>query len=73
VLERQGVAGYVYGISSTFYIYFETDEEAVGQARRRRPDSALAQIDRSELLAACRPPPVSPPSFPSCGPGRRSA
>ena len=36
VLERRGVAGYVYGISSTFHIYFETDEEAVGRATRRR-------------------------------------
>ncbi len=29
VLERQGIAGYIYGVCSTFHVYFETDRERV--------------------------------------------
>ena len=36
VLERHGVAGYVYGVASTFHVYFETDHERLGQATTRR-------------------------------------
>ena len=36
VLESHGVAGYVYGISSTFHVYFETDAHAVKEAGSRR-------------------------------------
>jgi len=35
VLEQQGIAGYVYGPSSTFHVYFETDEERVRNAATR--------------------------------------
>jgi glutamate-1-semialdehyde 2,1-aminomutase len=37
VLERHGIAGYVYGPASTYHVYFETDLERVRQARSR-PD-----------------------------------
>ncbi len=36
VLERQGVAGYVYGPASTYHVYFETDLDRVRQAGARR-------------------------------------
>ena len=36
VLERHGIAGYVYGPSSTFHVYFETDPERVRGSSRRR-------------------------------------
>ncbi len=36
VLERHGIAGYVYGPASTFHVYFETDLDRVRQARSRR-------------------------------------
>lgn len=35
VLERLGVAGYVYGPSSTAHVYFETDPEHIGRASSR--------------------------------------
>ncbi|MDA0831892.1 MAG: aspartate aminotransferase family protein [Planctomycetota bacterium] len=35
VLEKHGIAGYVYGPSSTFHIYFETDVEQIKNASRR--------------------------------------
>ena len=35
VLERRGVAGYVYGISSTFHVYFETDAATVKESAAR--------------------------------------
>jgi glutamate-1-semialdehyde 2,1-aminomutase len=35
VLERHGIAGYVYGISSTFHVFFETDVAAAARASRR--------------------------------------
>lgn len=36
VLERNGVAGYVYGDASIFHVYFETDSGRVGRASQRR-------------------------------------
>lgn len=36
VLERHGIAGYVYGDCSTFHVYFETDAARVQQARSRQ-------------------------------------
>ena len=35
VLEDLGIAGYVYGISSTFHVYFETDSRTVTEAVSR--------------------------------------
>ena len=35
VLDQHSVAGFVYGPSSTFHVYFETDPERVAQARNR--------------------------------------
>jgi glutamate-1-semialdehyde 2,1-aminomutase len=35
VMERLGVAGYVYGPASTFHVYFETDRERLASARKR--------------------------------------
>lgn len=35
VLEDQGVAGYLYGVCSTFHVYFETDRDRVQQAASR--------------------------------------
>jgi len=35
VLETRGIAGYVYGISSTFHVYFETDKDRVAKASTR--------------------------------------
>lgn len=35
VLERQQIAGYVYGESSTFHVFFETDETALAGASSR--------------------------------------
>jgi glutamate-1-semialdehyde 2,1-aminomutase len=35
VLDRQSIAGYVYGISSTFHVYFETDLERIRGASSR--------------------------------------
>ncbi len=35
ILERHGIAGYVYGPCSTFHVYFETDPERVGAASSR--------------------------------------
>ena len=32
VLEKHGIAGYVYGPSSTFHVYFETDAERIKNA-----------------------------------------
>ena len=36
VLERHGVAGYVYGPCSTFHVYFETDQERIRSASTRQ-------------------------------------
>ena len=36
VLERYGVAGYVYGEASIFHTYFETNRERIAQATTRR-------------------------------------
>ena len=35
VLDRHSIAGYVYGISSTFHVYFETDLERIRGASSR--------------------------------------
>ncbi|MDA1049215.1 MAG: aminotransferase class III-fold pyridoxal phosphate-dependent enzyme [Planctomycetota bacterium] len=35
VLERQGIAGYVYGPASTVHVYFETDKDRVRNASTR--------------------------------------
>ena len=35
VLERRGIAGYVYGVCSTFHVYFETDRQRVQKAHSR--------------------------------------
>lgn len=35
VLERHGIAGYVYGPASTYHVYFETDPERVRRAHSR--------------------------------------
>ena len=35
VLERHGVAGYVYGPCSTFHVYFESDEQRIREASGR--------------------------------------
>ena len=35
VLEQHGIAGYVYGASSTFHLYFETDPQRVQSATTR--------------------------------------
>lgn len=42
VLERHGIAGYVYGTASTYHVYFETDASRVSQARSRRDLHTLA-------------------------------
>ena len=36
VLERHGIAGYVYGLSSTFHVYFETDPDRIRRASSRK-------------------------------------
>lgn len=36
VLERLGIAGYVYGEASIFHVYFETDPQRIQQAGQRR-------------------------------------
>ena len=36
VLEKHGIAGYVYGPSSTFHVYFETDPERIRTVSRRQ-------------------------------------
>ena len=36
VLERHGIAGYAYGPSSTFHVYFETNPERVRRASTRK-------------------------------------
>jgi glutamate-1-semialdehyde 2,1-aminomutase len=46
VLERQGLAGYVYGPSSTFHVYFETDPARLASCRDRR---ALHTCDAKRL------------------------
>ena len=35
VLERHGIAGYVYGVCSTFHVYFETDAARLAKAASR--------------------------------------
>ena len=35
VLERHGIAGYVYGTASTYHVYFETDSDRVRTAKSR--------------------------------------
>ncbi|MBM4001662.1 MAG: aminotransferase class III-fold pyridoxal phosphate-dependent enzyme [Planctomycetes bacterium] len=46
VLERHGVAGYVYGVSSTFHVYFETDPRRLDAASTR---SDLYTVDPARL------------------------
>jgi glutamate-1-semialdehyde 2,1-aminomutase len=36
VLEKHGIAGYVYGPASTFHVYFETDRARLAAARSRQ-------------------------------------
>ena len=36
VLQRHGIAGYVYGVCSTFHVYFETDASRVRDAANRQ-------------------------------------
>ena len=36
VLERHGIAGYVYGPCSTFHVYFETDQTRIRDAKSRQ-------------------------------------
>ena len=52
VLERRGVAGYVYGDSSTFHVYFETDPARVAGATSRRRDLRTADPVRLKGLPA---------------------
>ena len=35
VLEHRGIAGYVYGVCSTFHVYFETERQRVQRANSR--------------------------------------
>jgi len=46
VLERHGIAGYVYGPSSTFHVYFETDPARIRAASTRRD---LHTVDAARL------------------------
>ena len=46
VLERHGIAGYVYGPASTYHVYFESDLDRVRQAGSRRD---LHTIDAARL------------------------
>jgi glutamate-1-semialdehyde 2,1-aminomutase len=46
VLDRQGIAGYVYGPSSTVHVYFETDPARLSSAANR---SDLVTIDPGRL------------------------
>lgn len=45
VLEKQGVAGYMYGVSSTFHVYFETDPNRAKAAASRK-DLHTDEADR---------------------------
>ena len=45
VLEEQGVAGYMYGVSSTFHVYFETDPNRAKAAASRK-DLHTDEADR---------------------------
>lgn len=55
VLERLGIAGYVYGTASTYHVYFETAAERVRQARSRTDlhttDAALLKGMPGRLIA----------------------
>ena len=46
ILEREGIAGYVYGESSVFHVYFETDTDRIDNASRR---SDLQTLDAQRL------------------------
>jgi glutamate-1-semialdehyde aminotransferase len=46
VLERRGIAGYVYGPASTFHVYFETDPARLRRAADRQ---ALHTTDPKRL------------------------
>lgn len=46
VLEHLGIAGYVYGLASTYHVYFETDSARVRQAKSR---ADLHTVDASRL------------------------
>lgn len=46
ILERHHIAGYVYGPSSVFHVYFETDVERVKSATQR---AQLATVDGTRL------------------------
>ena len=45
VLEDEGIAGYLYGVCSTFHVYFETDEKRVRRAANRA-DLHTREADR---------------------------
>ena len=55
VLERHGIAGYVYGPASTYHVYFESDLDRVRQAGSRRDlhttDAARLKGMPSRLIA----------------------
>ena len=55
ILERHGIAGYVYGPASTYHVYFETHPERVRQANSRRDlhttDAARLKGMPSQLIA----------------------
>ena len=53
VLERHGIAGYVYGPSSTFHVYFETDRERIRECNGR---ANLFTTDAGRLKSM--PPPM---------------
>jgi glutamate-1-semialdehyde 2,1-aminomutase len=45
VLQRQGIAGYVYGPASTFHVYFETDRTRLaGKTDRRQLQTSEARL-----------------------------
>jgi glutamate-1-semialdehyde 2,1-aminomutase len=55
VLERLGIAGYVYGTASTYHVYFETNPERVRQSKSRRDlhttDAALLKGMSGRLIS----------------------
>lgn len=58
ILDRHGIAGYVYGPSSTWHVFIETDETRVRQARSRQ-DLHTADVARlkgtpGKLIAQCQ-------------------
>lgn len=51
VLERHGVAGYVYGPCSTFHVYFESDEQRIREASGRE-DLHTSDTNRLKGMSA---------------------